>query len=159
MRCNRERDYQVGEQWFHQINQYSKQGMKEIILHDCYAIPAFKQQPGLLRMLVVGHLPQDISRFTRFIILYDAVVSAKVVDEKYRRSPLIQGGLEIPAQVSINMEYSDMNKRVINKYEALTNEHYKKSLLTVNLKMQLLLFLRALHQTQKSVTQTLIINY
>ena len=69
---------------------------------DLYAIAAVKRDgnPGAQREKIVGHLPKEISRFVRFIILHGARVSVKAVEETPRRSPLVQGGLEIPVLVT-----------------------------------------------------------
>ena len=88
--------------------------------HDYYAIAAIKQQQ------VVGHLPKEISRFTWFIINRGAAVSVKVVDINYRRSPLVQGGLEIPIEVCVVMPLSDANKRALDKYRTLVTENYEE---------------------------------
>ena len=69
--------------------------------HDRYAVAVSRLTP-----VVVGHLPREISRFTRFIILHGATMKVKVSDTKYRRSPLIQGGLENPVEVEVQMENS-----------------------------------------------------
>ena len=53
-------------------------------------------------------------------------MSAKVVDTQHRRSPLVQGGLEIPVEVTIAMECSDKNQLYIKKYESLVSEKYKE---------------------------------
>jgi hypothetical protein len=50
--------------------------------HDRYAIAAFKQRPGFLVEQIIGHLPREISRFT---IVHEAVVKAKVVDVNHRQ--------------------------------------------------------------------------
>ena len=88
--------------------------------HDYYAIAALKQQQ------VVSHLPREISRFTWFIINHGAAVSVKVVDINYRRSPLVQGGLEIPIEVCVVMPLSDANKRALDTYRTLINENYEE---------------------------------
>ncbi len=49
-----------------------------------------------------------------------------VTDTHHRRSPLVQGGLEIPIQVTVEMDYSEKNRQCINKYETLVNEKYKE---------------------------------
>ena len=49
-------------------------------------------------------LPREISRATRFFLLRGGMVHLKVTDENYRRSPLIQGGLEIPVEVTCEMD-------------------------------------------------------
>ena len=69
--------------------------------HDRYAVAVSRLTP-----VVVGHLPREISRFTRFFILHGATVKVKVSDTKYRRSPLIRGGLENPVEVEVQMENS-----------------------------------------------------
>ena len=47
------------------------------------------------------------------------------MDVNHRRSPLVQGGLEIPIKVSVVMPYSDGNKQVLKIYRTLISEHYK----------------------------------
>ena len=94
--------------------------------HDRYAIAARKRLAGCIGESTVGHLPKEISRVTRFIMLYGAVVTVKVLDTHHRRSPLVQGGLEIPIQVRVKMEYSSLNKDTISRYEDLVNQYYKE---------------------------------
>jgi len=48
-----------------------------------------------------------------FIITHRATVTCKVTDVHHRRSPLIQGGFEIPIEVTVSMETSDQNKQVL----------------------------------------------
>ena len=52
-------------------------------------------------------------------------MTVKVIDVDYWRSPLVQGGLEIPVLVSVAMNCSDSNKGYIKKLEILSNEYYK----------------------------------
>ena len=49
-----------------------------------------------------------------------------VVDSKYRRSPLIQGGLEIPVTVHIELDSTPRNVSVLERYKKLVNENYKE---------------------------------
>lgn len=49
-------------------------------------------------------------------MLYGATVTIKVKDVNKRRSPLIQGGLEIPVEVHVKMNYSEKNKTALTKY-------------------------------------------
>ena len=44
----------------------------------------------------VGHLPVEISRTTKFLLDGGAEVIVKLTKTHFRRSPLVQGGLEIP---------------------------------------------------------------
>ena len=94
--------------------------------YDRYAIAAVKQDHGNLEERIVGHLPKEISRLVWFIMLHGAHVSLKVIDEAYRRSPLVQGGLEFPVLVTIIMDYSTNNHAKIEKFEILFNELYQE---------------------------------
>ena len=51
---------------------------------------------------IVGHLPREISRVTKFLLDRGAVVQATLFTTHYRRSPLVQGGLKIACKVSVN---------------------------------------------------------
>ena len=47
----------------------------------------------------------------------------------FRRSPLVQGGLEIPAEITVEMDISEENVQAMKKYEALVTvveEYYKE---------------------------------
>ena len=48
------------------------------------------------------------------------------MDVNHRRSPLVQGGLEIPIEVSIVMPYLDANKQALEIYRTLISEHYEE---------------------------------
>ncbi len=91
-----------------------------------YAIAVTKQLPGFLTESVVGHLPREISRLTYFIILHGARVLVKVLDAHHRKSPLIQGGIEIPVEVTVEMAATEENRLALAKYEAMTAERYKE---------------------------------
>ena len=86
---------------------------------DRYAIAALKTLPGNIRPSTVGHLPREISRFTYYIIVHGGRVACKVTDVHHRRSPLVQGGLEIPVLVTITMELGSKNVQLMKKYEQL----------------------------------------
>ena len=94
--------------------------------YDRYAIAALKLLPGTIRPSVIGHLPREISRFTYYIIIHGGRVSCKVIDAHYRRSPLVQGGLEIPIRVTVDMDIAESNSRALKKYEELVSEHCKE---------------------------------
>jgi len=96
------------ELWNPRLNEKLDTIHKENNPHNRYAVAATRKTVSQLTPVVVGHLTWEISRFTRFIILHGATVKVKVSDTKYRRSPLIQGGLEIPVEVEVQMK---TNKR------------------------------------------------
>lgn len=94
--------------------------------HDRYAIAATKLLPGQLSNVTLGHLPREISRFTRFLISRGADVFVTVKDAHFRRSPLIQGGLEIPVEATVRMETSTKNVEAIERFKQLVEQHYKE---------------------------------
>lgn len=57
---------------------------------DAFAIKICKADES-----VVGHLPREISRSTTLLLDRGAKITAKLITTHYRRSPLVQGGLEI----------------------------------------------------------------
>ena len=70
------------------------------IPYDHYAIAARKSLPGTrVVKSTVGHLPREMSRLTHSIVQHGAIVVAKVLDIHHHRSPLLQGGLEIPIEL------------------------------------------------------------
>ena len=50
---------------------------------------------------IVGHLPREISRVTKFLLDRGAIVQAILTSTDYRRSPLVQGGLEISCRMVV----------------------------------------------------------
>ena len=62
---------------------------------------------------IVGHLPMEISRITKFIIDRGAQVAVKIRGRHYRRSPLVQGGLEVPCEIKITMVGSIINHHLL----------------------------------------------
>ena len=51
----------------------------------------------------VGHLPMEISRATKFLLDRNAIVTTQLRSSRFRRSPLVQGGLEIPCTATVEM--------------------------------------------------------
>ena len=72
----------------------------------------------------VGHMPMEISRVTKFLIDRGANVSVKLTSTNYRRSPLVQGGLEIPCLVTATMSGTIINQLLMERYKQLVNERY-----------------------------------
>ena len=91
-----------------------------------YAIAANKRLRGRLADSIIGHLPTEISRATLFFLLRGEMVHLKVTDENYRRSPLIQGGLEIPVEVICEMDDTPRNRAIVERYKTLVTTHYKE---------------------------------
>ena len=64
----------------------------------------------------VGHLPMEISRATKFFIDQGAALTAKLMSDHYRRSPLIQGGMEIPCKITTKISGTVINLLLMDKY-------------------------------------------
>lgn len=96
-----------------------------------------------------GHLPREITRFTRFLVSRKGIAKVTVVHYKYRRSPLIQCGLQIPATVGIELESNAKNELVLEHLRHL----YMK--VTTNQLMAILMIAeKILGNYQTTVTQT-----
>ena len=93
---------------------------------DRYAIAATKLLPGRLSNVTIDHLPREISRFTRFFISRGADVFVTVRDSHHRRSPLVQGGLEIPVKLTVRMEAASENNQAVERFKELVQRHYKE---------------------------------
>ena len=72
----------------------------------------------------VGHLPREISRPTKFLLDRGAKVEAELSATHYRRSPLFQGGLEIPCLVRITMPGSIIGHLLLEEYEKVVLRVY-----------------------------------
>ena len=57
----------------------------------------------------VGHLTMEISGITHFILKRGATVSEKICGKHCQGSPLVQGGLKVPLQVTVCMSVSVVN--------------------------------------------------
>ena len=112
--------------WTPRVNEVLQAVHEVSNIYDRYAIAAKKELPGQLAPSTVGHLPKEISRFTRFIILYGATVTINVTNVNHWRSPLIQGGLELPVEVTVTMENTEKNEITITKYRDLVTYSYRE---------------------------------
>ena len=81
---------------------------------------------GTLAPSIIGHLPKEISRYTRYIIEHGAQFCAFVISTTHRVSPLIQGGLEVPVRVEIKLPYNEVNDSNLKKYKQLVEENYRE---------------------------------
>ena len=88
---------------------------------DVFSITVLKaESPGT----TVGHLPMEISRITKYIIDQGSQVEVKVLGRHYRRSPLVQAGLEVPCRIKITMLGSIVNHLLLVRYETLLKDLY-----------------------------------
>ena len=74
--------------------------------------------------VIRGHLPREISRVTKFLLDRGAEMTTVLTSEHYRRSPLVQGGLEIPCRVKIIMVNTKKCSQVLDRYLDLIDTLY-----------------------------------
>ena len=87
---------------------------------DRFAIKVYEKDKNE----IVGHLPMEISRVTKFLLDGGANVFAKLTSTHYRRSPLVQGGIEIPCAVTVSMPGSVINQLLMERYKQLVETLY-----------------------------------
>ena len=73
-----------------------------------------------------GHLPEEILRVTKYLLDKGATATSTLTNEHYRRSPVVQRGLEIPWKVSVFLPGTVSNLLVLEKYWQLVEELYTK---------------------------------
>ena len=70
---------------------------------DQFAVAVYKEVttgPGVTSArTVIGHLPREISRLCWYFLEYDGEILCTITNCSKRRSPLEQGGLEIPCRL------------------------------------------------------------
>lgn len=90
---------------------------------DVFAIKTCSLENGQ----IYGHLPMEISRATKFLIDRGARVFVEVSATHYRRSPLVQGGLEIPCKLSVELAIATIkNNMLIDRYKKIIQELYEE---------------------------------
>ena len=72
----------------------------------------------------VGHLPREISRATKFFIERGASISVQLTSKHYRRSPLVQGGMEIACKVTASIPGTCVNLLLMERYKQLIQKTY-----------------------------------
>ena len=78
--------------WKPQRNQKRSCAYKENNPFDLFAMKICKDTN------IVGHLPIEISKASKYVMARGASFTVLLTSTNYRQSPLIQGGLEIPAK-------------------------------------------------------------
>ena len=74
--------------------------------------------------LTVGHLPREVSQITKFILDRGAKVTATLTSKNFRRSPLVQGGLEIACKVTIKMLATRKTHMNLDRFKELVKDYY-----------------------------------
>ena len=66
----------------------------------------------------------EISQLTNFLLDAGANVSAKLTSAHYRRSPLAQGGIEIPRVATVSIPGKVINQLLMGRYKQLVETLY-----------------------------------
>ena len=72
----------------------------------------------------VGNLPREISWATNFFTDQGGKLSVTLTSEHYRRSPLVQGGMEIGCKVTTSIPGTCINILILKKYQDIIEENY-----------------------------------
>ena len=75
---------------------------------------------------IVGHLPMELSRISKFILDRGAKIEVKLRETHYRRSPVVRGGLEIPCDLVIRMPNTMKSAELLKKYLKLFENCYEE---------------------------------
>ena len=73
---------------------------------------------------IVGHLPKEISRVTKYLLDRGFTMYCKLSSRYYRRSPLVQGGLEIQCEVVLISRAIMLQSRLTARYMELVTDLY-----------------------------------
>ena len=87
-------------------------------VYDIFAIKTCRLEGGQ----IVGHFPREISRPTKFFLDRGAKVTAQLTGTDYRRSPLFQGGLEIPCLATVTIPGSIKGHMLIQRSQQMVEE-------------------------------------
>ena len=72
----------------------------------------------------MGHLPREILQPTKFLLHRGVEIVAEIKSSYYRKSPLIQGRLEIRCKVSVGLPGTIKNHMLLDRYKELVNKLY-----------------------------------
>ena len=74
---------------------------------------------------IVGYLPMETSRITKFLLDRGCTSTEHLAPEYYRRSSLMQGGLEIPCKMAVTMDiWTKWQHEVLDRYKELVYSLY-----------------------------------
>ena len=82
--------------------------------------------PGTLVASIVGHIPKEISRHTRYNVEHGVSVDAFVLATHHRPSALIQGGLEITVKLVVKLTDNKVNSAKLQKYRKFVDKNYRE---------------------------------
>ena len=110
--------------WKPFIGQVITFAREEKNIYDRFAISGSSKIPGKIGRVVVGHIPRQLSRYMWYTLDSGAIISGKVISDKYKPSHLFQE-LEIPIKAFLS--WSDEKSMTILKgylrYKTITSQN------------------------------------
>ena len=95
--------------WRPVVNEQLKTIQEHGNIEDQFSVAVYKEvNPG--PGVTFGHLPHEISRLCWYFLEHDGEILCTITNDSKRRSPLEQGGLEIPCQPKFVGKMKHINK-------------------------------------------------
>ncbi|CAH3136027.1 unnamed protein product, partial [Porites lobata] len=101
----------------------TKERDAEALLVDQYAVAWMMKSKEKLVADVVGHVPQEISRFLYFFLHHVRSIDAVVEDEKNRPSLIAKEGLEIVLRPTFKID--DSKRSLLHRLKELIEKNYE----------------------------------
>ena len=123
------RTFNSANRGFHYFRRYwsPEKAEKLICLHeennafDVFTIKTCKED-----RMILGHLPHELSRTLKFILDRGARILAILTSTHYIKSPLVQGGMRIPCQVTVEMSSTLKNGQLLDRLIELVEAVYSE---------------------------------
>ena len=90
--------------------------------YDPYCCKISIRKPDRIGPVTVGHIPRELSRYVFYFLHEGGLVTGTVSSVHYRQSPIPEGGLEIPIQ----MTFSHSSKPIVEKMKAFAETQLVK---------------------------------
>ena len=112
---------------YHHYRKFWKPGYQQVL--NCYHEKnnAFDRSAIMVLKIgndekPVGNLPMEISRAIKFFIDRGMTLTAELTSDHYKRTLLIQGGMEIPCKITAKIFETVINLLLMEKYFQLVKE-------------------------------------
>ena len=89
---------------------------------DPYAVAWKMKRKDKLKALFVGHIPRKLSSAVWFFIEKGGSLQGKVMEEKFKPSPIPKEGLEIVLKATFSI--TDERRKILERMKEIVNENY-----------------------------------
>ena len=86
---------------------------------DKFAVAGKVTMKGKIGLIIVGHVPRQLSRYMWYSIQEGTKYDAEVHKKTHMASPLLQGGLEIPMKVTVTWNEPEKLSMLVVKVQAV----------------------------------------